>query len=377
MGFDYGDKILKNISRTLKNCQKALNLELVSRLDGDVFALITGKIEDETQLQHLVNSINDSIALLWEDGHINHYINISTGASVYPEHGSTDQELMINANSAMHESKNKEGNSFTIYKEEISVKYLELVTIENNLRKAILQNELVLFYQPKVRLEDGKIIGVEALIRWEHPEQGMIPPFKFIPVAENTGVIRDITRWVIKEAFEQISRWYSEGFAVTVSINISAEDLKQKDFVKQVSGYLDEANINPDLVEFEITESVFLENIAEALRAVKELRELGIKISLDDFGTGYSSLSYLRDLPIDSIKLDKSFLRDLTDVKNLSIIESIIDLSHRLGLEVIAEGIETLQDAENLRKVKCGKGQGYYYYKPMPVEKLDNTLQTI
>lgn len=373
MGYFHGDTILKVIAKKLLEFME--EVDVISRFSGDEFVLLVSNFDDNNPPIEIAKAIINSINSLWNDKLIDYYINISLGVSIYPEHGKTYNALLTNANMAMHMVKDSGGNNFEIYNKRIYLKKLEYLTIENDLRRAISNNEFILYYQPKVCFKSKKIFGVEALIRWNHPHKGMISPFKFISVAEKNGLIKDIGTWVIREVCDQIGKWNDVGYEkIKISINLSPMEFRQKNLVRIINEIFEDRSIDTKYIEFEITESAIFENIDESIEIINSIKELGAKISLDDFGTGYSSLSYLRDLPIDILKLDKSFMRDLKNQKNKSIIKSMIDLSHDLGLEVVAEGVETKEDVENLSELECDIGQGYYFYKPMPANELEKLL---
>lgn len=370
MGYFYGDKILKAISIKLLEFKE--KLEIISRFSGDEFVLLVSDFNNKNCPLNLAKSIIRSIDSLWNEGLIDYYINISLGVAIYPDHGKNYNALLTNANTAMHMVKEAGGNNFEVYNERIYLKKLEYLTIENDLRRAISNNEFIVYYQPKISFKSKEILGVEALIRWNHPEKGMIPPFDFIPVAEKNGLIKDIGNWVIRDVCDQVQKWSKSNYKkIKISINLSPMEFRQKNLVSNIKEIFAEKNIDTKYIEFEITESAIFENLDESIEIINSIKELGAEISLDDFGTGYSSLSYLRDLPIDILKLDKSFMRDLKNQKNKSIIKSMIDLSHDLGLEVVAEGVETKEDVQWLSELECDIGQGYYFYKPMPSSELE------
>lgn len=373
MGYFYGDKVLKVISKKL--LEFIDRVDVISRFSGDEFILLVSDFNDNNNLIQLAQSIINSIESLWSDRLIDYYIDVSLGISIYPEHGKTCNDLLTNANTAMHVVKEKGGKDFEIYNEIIHLKKLEYLTIENDLRKAIYNDEFILYYQPKVNFNSKELVGVEALIRWKHPKKGMIPPLEFIAVAEKNGLIKEIGNWVIREVCRQIIIWNNMGCKkMSISINLSPMEFRQKNLVTNIKNILADRNIDTTYIEFEITENAFIENISESIEIIKSIKELGVKISLDDFGTGYSSLSYLRDLPIDILKIDKSFMKDLKSKKNKSIMKSIIDLSHDLGMEVVAEGVEINEDVECLSELDCDIGQGYYFYKPMLANELEKIL---
>jgi diguanylate cyclase (GGDEF)-like protein/PAS domain S-box-containing protein len=367
-GYCYGDKILKVISGKLLEYSK--HVDFICRYSGDEFILVS-QLSNRDSLKKLAKSILQAIELLWYKEPIDYYLNASLGIAICPEHGKDFNALITNANSAMHAVKSKGGKSFGFYSEEIYLQRLEFVMKENDLRKAISNQEFILYYQPKIDLRTNSVIGAEALIRWRHPIKGLIPPAQFIAMAEQSGLIKDIDTWVINEVCRQIGIWNHKGHEqIKLSVNISPVEFRQKNLIAKLEKLFLETKIDTKFIEFEITENAFIENIKESIEIIKSMKELGVRIALDDFGTGYSSLSYLRELPIDILKIDKSFMKDLSYKKNKMLIKSIIDLSHNMGLQVVAEGIETKEVAEYLKELNCDIGQGYYFYKPMPASQL-------
>jgi EAL domain-containing protein (putative c-di-GMP-specific phosphodiesterase class I) len=259
----------------------------------------------------------------------------------------------------------------------MSAETLDRLDFENDLRHAIERNELILHYQPLVDLATNRVVGLEALVRWQHPERGLVPPLAFIPLAEETGLILPIGRWILETACRQAQAWQVMFPAIrpVMSVNLSARQFAQPDLVEQVQAILAETGLAPATLELEITESVVMDRSDDAIRALKALRSLGVKLVLDDFGTGYSSLSYLKHLPLDTIKIDRSFVAGLAnDDANLPIVRAVIALAHGLGIEVTAEGIETIQQRDCLRDLACDRGQGYYYAVALPAERLEAYL---
>lgn len=374
LGYDRGDEILKLVSSKLLKHKDLL--DTICRYSGDEFVLLVTDFKDKNYLKEISKNILKSIESLWLENSTDFYMSASLGIAIYPEHGSSYNALITNANTAMNVAKDKGANSFEIFSQYMYLNKLKYVTIENDLRKAITNNEFVLYYQPKINLKNKKIVGAEALIRWKHPKNGIISPYEFIHVAEKTGLIVEIGDWVTMEAFKQIKRWQEMGYKdIIISINLSPIEFNQKNIIEKFKNIIELTKVDPKFIEVEITESVVIENISQCIHLINSIKELGIKVSLDDFGTGYSSLSYLRQLPIDILKLDKSLICNLNVFKNDALVKSIIEVSHSMDLEIVAEGIETKEDAEHLNLLQCDIGQGYYFHKPMPVNEIENLFE--
>jgi EAL domain-containing protein (putative c-di-GMP-specific phosphodiesterase class I) len=261
----------------------------------------------------------------------------------------------------------------------MSAAVAERLDLENDLRRAVERDELRLHYQPLVDLATDRIVGLEALIRWQHPTRGLVPPLSFIPMAEETGLILGIGRWVLETACRQARAWqlaFPTDPPILISVNLSAKQFARADLVGQVSAILAETALRPDCLELEITESVLMDESDAGIRRLQALRDLGVKLVLDDFGTGYSSLSYLKHLPLDTIKIDRSFVSELTgDNANVAIVHAVISLAHGLGIDVVAEGIETAEQLARLRELLCDRGQGYFYARPLPADQLTELLR--
>ncbi|MFV1921263.1 MAG: putative bifunctional diguanylate cyclase/phosphodiesterase, partial [Methylotenera sp.] len=298
-----------------------------------------------------------------------HELNVSAsiGIAMYPEDGTSPDALMRNADAAMYYAKSLGRNNYQFFTKQLSEKIAEQVELENSLFKAFNQNEFKLVYQPKVSLKTGEIVGAEALIRWHHPERGLVSPDVFIPIAEDTGLIRLIGKWVLEEACKQNKRWQDEGLAtIPVAINVSPAELKRTNYLHQVSVALMQSGLDAQFLELEVTETVAIDSNEESIQDLFALREMGVKLSIDDFGTGYSSLSYLKRLPINNVKIDKSFVRDVKmDMNDAAIVTAIIKMSHSLNFNVIAEGVETIEQLDFLKECACDEIQGFYISRPL------------
>lgn len=374
LGHDYGDKLLKMVSKEFIK-HKRTN-DILARLGGDEFALMVSDVKDMNRIHRISNEIIKSLNRPWILNSQEFYISTSIGISIFPDHGSDYQSLFKNADTAMYCAKEKGKRSYEIYRREMYMKKIQLVDMEKSLRYAVKNKEFVLNYQTMVNLKNDEINGAEALIRWIHPKKGMISPLDFIPIAEKTGIIKEIGKWTIETACKQNKAWIDKGYKpIRISINISALEFKQNDLVKNIKGTLEDIGLDSKYIIFEITENTALEDLDHTIKILNQLKEMNIKIALDDFGTGYSSLNYLKKLPIDYLKLDKSFIKNVTTKsKDQAITKSLIDLAHEIGLEVVAEGIETEEQYQYLKEINCDVGQGYFFNKPVPTEEFERII---
>ncbi|MEJ0084443.1 MAG: EAL domain-containing protein [Pseudomonadota bacterium] len=362
LGHGVGDHVLREVSLRLQHTVG--DAECIARLGGDEFAILvnhTGQADLTETARQIITALE--MPILYEGQPLD--VGTSIGIAHHPEHGRDAQTLLRNADIAMYAAKrNKTG--FAVYDPHYDTSQQEHLSLLGELRRAVEQNELRLHYQPKVSLHSAHVSAVEALIRWEHPARGLVPPSQFIPFAEHTGYIKLLTRWVIREAVRQCGAWLREGLTLQVSVNISARDLMNRDLPEHVAALLAEHDVTPGLLCLEITESGFMEDPAHAQKVLDRLAELGVKLSIDDYGTGYSSLSYIMKLPVQELKIDQSFIsRMATDTEISTIVRSTIDLGHNLGLQVVAEGVEDSAVWNMLRSLGCDEAQGYYMSKPL------------
>jgi EAL domain-containing protein (putative c-di-GMP-specific phosphodiesterase class I) len=309
------------------------------------------------------------------NGHDLH-ITASIGVSIYPDDGPDAETLIKNADTSMYQAKESGRQTFRFFKPEMNLRAVDRQSIEEDLRHALERKELSLHYQPKINLMTGAITGAEALLRWKHPTRGNIPPMKFIPVAEDSGLILPIGAWVLQEACTQTKAWVDAGLPpISMAVNVSAVQFRNDDFLKDLFATLHETGIDPRSLELEVTESVLMKYPEITSPILKTLREAGIQVSVDDFGTGYSSLSYLQQFPIDSLKIDRSFVRRIaTDPGDTAIVTAIIAMGRNLKVRVIAEGVETLEDLMFLKAQECEEAQGYYFSWPVPAEEFARLL---
>jgi EAL domain-containing protein (putative c-di-GMP-specific phosphodiesterase class I) len=305
-------------------------------------------------------------------------VTTSIGVSVYPEDGLDAETLIKNADTAMYQAKENGRHSFQFFRPAMNVRAVERQSIEENLRRALERHEFALHYQPKIDLKTGVITGAEALIRWTHPVRGSVSPAQFIPVAEDCGLILPIGAWVMRQACTQARTWMDAGLpATTMAVNVSAMQFRNENFLEGLFAILDETGMSPELLELEVTESVLMKRAQFTASVLQTLRERGVRVAVDDFGTGYSSLSYLRKFPLDALKIDQSFIRQITTTPDeTTIVSAIISMGQSLKLRVIAEGVETPQELAFLKLHQCDEAQGYFLSRPVPHEQFAKLLET-
>ncbi|UOF91976.1 EAL domain-containing protein [Fodinisporobacter ferrooxydans] len=371
LGHTIGDQLLIQVAERVKN--SLLNRATIHRIGGDEFTILIDRPE-KNETQEVAQSILNLFAQPFVLAESEFYITASIGISLYPENGSDIETLLKHADSAMYAAKQNGGNRYKLYDAKIEFETAERVVLENYLRKAIKQDEFFLQYQPKVDLKTKQITGVEALLRWEHPKLGTVSPNKFIPVAEEIGLIGTIGEWVLRSACVQNKVWQEEGLPpLRVAVNLSLYQFREDNLVQKIKDILMETGLDPTYLELEITESMSMYNEDYVVEKLSELRRIGIHISVDDFGTGYSSLNYLNKLPIDTLKIDRSFMKE----DNKTTIKSIIGLAHNLNLKVIAEGVETSEQVDFLQQNGCDEAQGYFFDKPLSTIRLTKKLREL
>lgn len=376
LGHSCGDSILKATAECINAQLTEENMKLI-RLTGDEFALVLYGIEDEALIERMVIKIQDAFSEPIEANHLLVNITLSAGIAIYPKHGQKLEELLQHANMALMEAQNQ-NVAMKYYDPTMNGRALEHLVFENDLYHALSKNELSLVYQPQINIQTGEIIGVEALLRWNHQKHGFISPAKFIPIAEDTGLIIPIGEWVLRSACRQLKEWHDQGSQpIMMAVNLSIRQFYQQNLVETVKDILEETNLSPKYLELEITETMMM-NMEHTHKMLAALKNLGIQIAIDDFGTGYSSLSYLKDLPFDRLKIDQSFVRDLLlDENNTTIVSTIISMAHHFDLNVIAEGVETEKQKEILYALQCKLVQGYLYSPPLPPHEFMNQLNQI
>jgi diguanylate cyclase (GGDEF)-like protein/PAS domain S-box-containing protein len=368
LGHNAGDELLREVGGRLQGAIRSS--DTAARLGGDEFGLLLPDLPETDSVLRMIDRIRAGFAQPIFVHDLPLAIEASIGIAVYPDHGTTAEQLIQHADVAMYSAK-RESAPFSFYSADADGSDPARLTLVAELRRAMAERELVLHYQPKAALADGEVRSVEALLRWKHPSRGLIYPNAFIPVAQETGLIRPLTLYVIDEALRQCRAWRDDGIELSVSVNLSTRNLLDLEFPHQVAGLLARWEIEAEVLKLEMTESAMLANPTRTTAVLCELSALGIKLSIDDFGTGYSSLAYLRQLPIDEIKIDRSFVTDMGDEDgDLAIVQCTIDLGRNLGLDVVAEGVETREVWERLRALGCKSAQGYYLSRPVPPEEL-------
>jgi EAL domain-containing protein (putative c-di-GMP-specific phosphodiesterase class I) len=346
-------------------------------MGGDEFVLLLREVEGTPDALDVASK---ALAALREPFRVHQqelYVTPSIGIAIYPEHGNTAQMLITRADAAMYNVKKGGRNDVRVFATEMSTFFPERLMLENDLRRALERHEFELHYQPKVELADGSVVGMEALVRWRHPRKGLVSPDQFIPLAEESGLIVPIGRWVIEEACRQNKAWQDSGMPhLRVAVNISGLQFRQKDLLESIGYALGSSGLAPECLEVEITESVVMQNASDAIVTLERLSAMGVHVSIDDFGTGYSSLSYLKRFPIDKLKIDRSFIRDVSsDMEDAAIVRATIGLAHNLRLRVVAEGVETAEQLEFLRALGCDEYQGYYKSKPVAPAEFERVLR--
>lgn len=374
LGHGFGDEMLKATALRLR--EKLGQSNVIARLGGDEFAILC----DETDTQVAAATAEYIFELLAEPfivGDQELFATASIGISCYPQDGDEPSALLRAADAAMYKAKDEGRNTYQFYSTELNARALESLTIANQLRTAIERDEFFLAFQPIVELATQKFKGVEALLRWQHPELGLVPPMRCIPVAEKTGLILEIGDWVLETACRQAVSWQKDGVRpLVVSVNVSLRQLRQRDFARRVAKVLDKTGLSADCLKLEITETAVMDNPDRAIRLLSDIAKTGVKIAIDDFGVGYSSLSYLKRLPIDYLKIDRSFVKDLPNNTNdAAITRAIIAMARSLDLRLIAEGIEEDAQAEFLHQAGCEEGQGFLFSKPVRPDDLKEVLQ--
>lgn len=373
LGHSTSYRILQDVADRLKKCVSGN--ETVARFEGDEFALLLTQIRNTKMVVEAVNEINENLKspIIVDEHEV--FITLSTGISLFPEDGGDAQSLLKNAGAALSRAKEQGGSSFEFYTTDMNARALRRLEMENKLRRAVEREEFKVYYQPKIDTNTRQITGMEALVRWQHPELGLISPAEFIPLAEETGLIVPIGEWILQTACAQCKLWQEKGFPLNLSVNLSAQQFNQQNLSETVIRIIRETGFNPEYLELEVTESSLLKKPDYAVKVLTELKNTGIRFSIDDFGTGYSSLAYLKRLPIDIIKIDKSFINDITtDPDDANLVLAIITLAHNLRLKVIAEGVETEEQLRILHLVRCDVWQGYLFSKPVPAEEFEILL---
>jgi diguanylate cyclase (GGDEF)-like protein/PAS domain S-box-containing protein len=376
LGHATGDKLLKSVAARLIDCVR--DSDTVSRQGGDEFVVLLSEVGQAEDAAITARRLLQAIASpYFIDGHDLH-ITTSIGVSVFPDDGVDAETIIKNADTAMYQAKENGWQSYKFFTASMNERAVQRQSIEEGLRRALERKEFAVYYQPKINLRTGRMSGAEALLRWTHPTRGLISPAEFIPVAEDSGLIVEIGKWVLREACQQAQAWIIRGFDLpTIAVNISAMEFRQERFLEGVMEVLKETNFNPRRLELELTESALMRHVEATESILKVLRATGVQIAIDDFGTGYSSLSYLRKFPIDALKIDQSFVRQITtNPDDSSIVTAVISMGRSLKLRVVAEGVETLNELEFLKAHQCDEAQGYYFSRPVSAEQFVTLLGT-
>jgi diguanylate cyclase (GGDEF)-like protein len=377
LGHAIGDRLLQRVAERLR--VSAHQGETVARFEGDEFALLLTQIggtEGEEVIEDIFQ-INESLKLPFLIDEHELFITVSIGISLYPDDGADAPTLLKNADAALYRAGEQGGDNYQFYTADMNAKAMKRLTLENSLRRALERSEFEVYYQPVLDINNRKIVGMEALLRWHHPELGLVQPAEFIPLAEETGMIVPIGEWVLHTACAQSKSWQAAGFApLSLAVNLSARQFQQQNLAEVVARILHETGLNPDYLELELTESSIMKNAESAVQTLGELKTMGVTIAIDDFGTGYSSLGYLKHLPIDTLKIDRSFVCDITtDPDDAALVMAIITLAHNLRLKVIAEGVDSEEQLSFLHLLRCDEWQGYLFSRPLPVVDFKELLQ--
>jgi diguanylate cyclase (GGDEF)-like protein len=378
LGHQAGDQVLVEVSRRLRSVTR--QVDTVARIGGDEFCLVSSDVRTTDDALKIAQTCLDVLRKPILIAERDYAVSASIGISCYPEHGEEPELLQQHADTAMYHAKFNGKNGFQVFTPEINAHLRERIELIADLRRALDNGELRLEYQPQF-LAAGELVAFEALLRWDHPERGTIPPSTFIPIAEETGLVVPIGKWVLDQACHQLAAWREAGYEkLRMSVNVSTLQFERQDWIETISGALKSSGLPPSALELELTETVVMKNCERAAERLAQLRALGISSAIDDFGTGYSSLKYLQNLPIDTLKIDQSFVRNLGPLSNGesgngAIVRAIVTLAQQLGLRVVAEGVETNDELALLRRLGCDLVQGYLFAKPMRVEACDLFLR--
>jgi len=374
LGHAAGDHLLKEVAARLRTSLS--DSHIVARFDGPEFAILLTEIMEPSAVEEICISMIESFKTSFYLPTQEVYVTPSIGISLFPLNGGTGAAILQNAGAAHHRAKSLGGNNHQFYSADMNASALSRLALETSLRRAIDNEEFVTYYQPVVDLASMKIVGLEALVRWQHPRLGVLPPSEFLGLAEDTGLILDISTSVMRSACLQTRTWQLDGLSsLRIAVNVSARQFRQKDFVDRILQVLSESRLCPSSLELELTETSIMDDPESAAKILTEIRRLGVRVAIDDFGTGYSSLGYLKRFPLDTLKLDRSFVNGAaTDADDAALVTAIVTLAHSLRLKVVAEGIETEQELNFLRLLECDEGQGYLFAKPGPPDRLRDIL---
>jgi len=370
LGHSTGDLVLREIANRFGTALRAG--DILARLGGDEFIILLNDIQHPKFASQVAEKLLQACAKPVKIHAHEFFITASIGICIFPHDGSSLEDLQKNADMAMYKAKRLGGGIFRYFTKEMNIEAHQHIQLESALRKAINNDEFTLYYQPKLNLEDGTITGVEALIRWNHSELGIISPSKFIPLAEETGLIMQIGEWVLRQACKTTKSWQEQGYKpISVAVNLSPKQFRHQDIAKLVANVLATTGLEPKYLELEITETTIMDNVEAAINILSDIKSMGIEISVDDFGTGYTSISYLKQFPINTLKIDQSFIKGIPHNQNdLAITSAVIAMAHNLGIKVVAEGVETMEQLQYLADHQCDMIQGYYISSPLPEHKV-------
>ncbi|MDR3478312.1 MAG: EAL domain-containing protein [Gammaproteobacteria bacterium] len=372
---EMGDIILQSVAERLRECIRIG--DMLARLGGDEFGLIILDIIEAKDIELISQKILEKLLTPFLINREKIFLSASIGISLSPENGETAQDLMKNADIALYQAKALGKNNFQFSNAALQSFLLEQVKLGMDLRAALEKGEFELYYQPKVELKSGRVIGLEALLRWKHPDKSLTMPSKFIPISEENGLIVPIGDWVLKTACQQSKTWLERGFPpISIAINVSARQFQKGDIIQDIINIIQELKLNPKYIEIEITEGVLMQDIAKSIVSLHKLKSFGVTVAIDDFGTGYSSFNYLKRFEVDKIKIDQSFINGLITSNNDSaIVKAIISMAHSLGIKVVAEGVETREQLDFLKIHMCDEIQGYYFGHPLPPDQIESFLR--
>ena len=375
LGHSYGDELLIDVTHRLK---QAINEnDYLARIGGDEFVILTQNLDDTASYEEKIKKVRNVFNFPFVLSTKEYFVTVSIGVGFAPKDGKTAQQIIKNMDSAMYMAKANGKNTYAYFEPALNQMITDKMELQSELRKAIDNKEFILHYQAKVDINSKKISGFEALIRWNHPSKGLLYPNDFIYLAEESGLIVPIGKWVLKNACNQLNKWSQLGYTdITMGVNLSARQFKDKDLIQTVYEIINETGIDAKRLELEITESAALEDIDYTIETIKEIQKFGVSFSLDDFGTGYSSMSYLKRLPVNNLKIDKSFLDTIMeDTSDQKIVQAIISLAENLNLNVIAEGVERFEQEKFLQEANCNEAQGFLYSKPVPKDEAQDFLK--
>ena len=375
LGHSIGDELLKSVGKRLSECVRIS--DTVSRQGGDEFVVLLSEVGSMEDAAVTARRMQQSVAAVHSLGQHDLHVTSSIGVSLYPDDGDDAEALIKNADTAMYQAKEKGRQTYQFFKTAMNVRAVERQSIEEDLRRALERDELTLDYQPKIDLKTGAIAGVEALIRWTHPTRGQVAPSQFISVAEDCGLILPIGSWVLRKACTQARTWRDAGLpAATMAVNVSAMEFRDEGFLAGIAKILDQTGHDPRFLELELTEGVLMKHAETATLTLRALKDRGVQVAIDDFGTGYSSLSYLRKFPVDTLKIDRSFIGQISTSGETAIVIAVIGMARGLKLRVVAEGVETPTEVEFLRAHQCVEAQGFYFSRPVSAEQFAVLLKT-